>query len=183
MVDEIFLGDFLIRIEDFNAFALVRVVSLVDFGLLLTGVLGDFALARTGDFVFERRGGLVFERLVERDAFGFVRIVDFVGFAFGRATGLEDFANLLVFDFVAPAPLAFVALRAGALPASERLIVSVGRDDLPDIVRLFAKDVAAPRREAGPDKGRLTPLTVGSLIRSSKLSKKGHSNSLSCHII
>jgi hypothetical protein len=111
-----------------------------------------------------------------------VRTIVFEAFAFGRADGLADFTNFFILAFAALAPLAFVALRAGAFSDSERLTINVGRDDLPDNARLLPRDVAPLRREAGLDNDRLTPLTVGSLMRSSKLSKKVTHSGVSCRL-
>lgn len=174
----IFFDDFLTRSAGFDVFALLRSVGLAAFDLARRDVLDNFALARIGaleGLAFARRAGfanLALARRVELVNFGLVRTIGFGVFVFGRAMGLEDFTNFFVLFLVTPAPFAFVALRAGAFAASERLIINVGRDDLPDNARPFIEDVAGLRREAGLDKDRLIPLTVGSLIRSSKLSKK-----------
>jgi hypothetical protein len=66
----------------------------------------------------------------------------------------------------------FVALRAGAFSADERLAISAGRAaDLLARVRLFPEDVEDVWRETGREEDLLMPLTTGSLMRSHQLSK------------
>lgn len=174
----IFFGDFLTRSACFETFALARSGDLDSFDFGRRAALDNLALVRSGDldgFALTRTAGFAGFALVrsdELDSFGLVRTIGLGAFAFGRAIGLDNFTIFFVLILVAPAPFAFVALRAGAFTASERLTSNVWRDDLPDNARVFAEDVTALRREAGLDKDRLTLLTVGSLMRSSKLSKK-----------
>jgi hypothetical protein len=174
----IFFSAFLTRSKGFDNFALARSGGLDSFDFARSGGLDSFDFARSGDFeglALARSEGFAsfaLERRAELDSFGLVRTIGFAAFAFSRAMGLDDFTNFFVLIFVTPAPFAFVALRAGAFVASEPFIINVGRDDLPDNARLFAEDVAALRRETGLDNDRLTLLTVRSLMRSSKLSKK-----------
>jgi NAD/NADP transhydrogenase beta subunit len=73
------------------------------------------------------------------------------------------------------AALDLVALRAGAFSAGERLTIGLGRADLPVNVRFLAEDVVAVRREAGLEGDLFILLIVGSLMRSSRISKKGRS--------
>lgn len=174
----IFFGAFLTRLAGFDTFALARSGGLDSLDLGRKSAFDNFVLVRIGDldsFALARTAGFAsfaLARSDELDSFGLVRATSFGAFAFGRAIGLDDFTISFFLALVAPEPFAFVALRAGALTASERLTINVGRDDLPDNARLFAVDVAALRREAGLDKDRLTLLIVGSLMRSSMLSKK-----------
>ena len=70
----------------------------------------------------------------------------------------------------------FVALRAGALSAAERFAKGLGRADLLPNARFFAEDVEEVEREAGREEDeRLTPLMIGSLMRSPRLLKKSRS--------
>lgn len=84
--------------------------------------------------------------------------------------GLADFFVLLL--LVEPAVFDFVALWAGAFSAGERLTIGLGRADLLINARFLAEDVVEVRRALGLEGDRFTPLTVGSLMRSSQLSKK-----------
>ncbi|HEY0545887.1 MAG TPA: hypothetical protein VGC91_10960 [Pyrinomonadaceae bacterium] len=96
----------------------------------------------------------------------------FGGVFFAGRAGFAGFADFFVLLLVEAAATAFVALRAGAFFAGERLTIGLGRADLPVNVRLFAEDVVAVRREARLEGVLFTPLIVGSLMRSSQLSKK-----------
>ena len=88
----------------------------------------------------------------------------FFGGAFFRAgavlTGLRRVAAEV--DFT----LALDAFRAGAFLPGERLTIGLGRADLPANARFFAEDAEEFCREAGREGDRFTPLTIGSLIRS-----------------
>lgn len=157
----------------FAGLSFARSVGLESFVFAPIPVFVSFALARSGSlvtFFLDRTGGLA--------TFAFVRANGLDNFTFARTTGLVDLTNFLVLTFLTfegPAPLDFVALRAGALDTSERLTINFGRADLPEIARLLAGGVAELRREVGRD--RFTPLTVGSLMQSTKLSKKSLKNS------
>jgi hypothetical protein len=90
---------------------------------------------------------------------------------FGRGlpalTGLAGFAALVfattLVVFATGALLDFVALRAGAFSAVERLTRGFGRADLPDDAPFFA---AAARRGAVRAGDLFTPLVTESLMRS-----------------
>jgi hypothetical protein len=86
--------------------------------------------------------------------------------------GLADFLVLLLAEGAAVAFVALVALRAGAFSAGERLTIGLGRADLPVNVRLLAEDVGVVRRDVGLEGVLFTPLMLGTLMRSSQLSKK-----------
>lgn len=102
--------------------------------------------------------------------FGAAALDVFAGAALRDDTLLAAFFVVLPLDAVTV--LDFVALRAGAFSAAERLIIGLGRavDLLPN-VRFFPEDVDEVWREAGREEDRLTPLTIGSLMRSHQLSK------------
>lgn len=104
--------------------------------------------------------------------FAFSLIEGFDVFVLIRLAGRDAVVNFFVLGLITPAPFAFVAFRAGAFVAGERLAISFGRADLLDNARLFVVDVTTPRRELGPGNDRLTPFILGSLMRCSKLSKK-----------
>ena len=92
-----------------------------------------------------------------------------------RVAALCAGARFAVFFVVLPLedaiPFDFVALRAGAFSAAERLRIDAGRAaDLPPRVRLFPED-DDEGREAGREADLLMPLTIGSLMRSHQLSK------------
>lgn len=95
----------------------------------------------------------------------------FGGIFFAGGAGFAGFADFFILVLV-EAATAFVALRAGAFFAGERLTIGLGRADLPVNARLFAEDVVAVRREAGLEGVLFIPLILGSLMRSSQLSKK-----------
>jgi hypothetical protein len=92
-----------------------------------------------------------------------------------RVAALGAVALFALFFAVLPLedaiPFDFVALRAGAFSAAERLWIDAGRAvDLPATVRLFPEDVEEGR-ETGREEDLLMPLTIGSLMRSHQLSK------------
>jgi hypothetical protein len=91
---------------------------------------------------------------------------------FDSFAGVADFFALLLTEVTA---LDLVALRAGAFSAGERLTIGLGRADLSVNARFLAEGVVAVRREAGLEGDLFTPLILGSLMRSSQLSKKGYS--------
>ena len=94
---------------------------------------------------------------------------------FGAVARLE--AALLVaveraaFPEVAPA---FVALRTGAFLPVGRLASGFGRADFALSLRVFADDVAEAPRVFGREAGLLTPLMMGSLMRSYSVIKMTH---------
>ena len=82
-------------------------------------------------------------------------------------------AFFAVFPLEEAISLDFVALRAGAFSADERLVIAAGRAaDLLPSVRLFPEDVEDVWRETGREEDLLMPLTTGSLMRSHQLSKE-----------
>lgn len=174
----VFLGAFFMRTMGLDNLDLVRSAGLDDFAFALSGGLESFALVRIAgldDLALARSGGLAglaLARTAGLATFAFARTSCLEIFTLVRTTSFGDFVNFFVLTLVTPAPLDFVAFRAGAFVASERLTINFGRADLPDNVRLLAEGVAALRREAGVDRDRFTPLIVGSLMRSSRLSKK-----------
>lgn len=146
----------LARNTSFDVFTFLRGAGLVDFALVLRPGLPGFAFTASG-------------RL---DSLVFVRIVGFDVFALARTAGRGEFISFFILCLVTPAPLPFVALRAGAFDEGERLAISFERADFPDNARPFAEDFAGLRREVELVRDRLTPLTVGSLMRGSMISKK-----------
>jgi hypothetical protein len=64
-----------------------------------------------------------------------------------------------------------VALRAGAFSAGERFTSGLGFADLLADERFFGEDPVEVWREAGREGDRFTPLTIGSLMRSSRFLK------------
>jgi hypothetical protein len=71
----------------------------------------------------------------------------------------------------------FVALRAGAFSAVERLTIGLGFADLPANERFFDEETVEVWREVGREGDRFTPFTIGSLMRSPRL-LKGRPNHL-----
>jgi hypothetical protein len=116
--------------------------------------------------------GFALARIGAEVNFDLARAIGLVGFDLEREIVLRGLTTFFDLAFVAPAPFDLEALRAGAFAGRAGFTISDGRDDLLVNVRLFAEDVAPLRREAGLVEDRFTPLTVGSLMRSSKLSKK-----------
>jgi hypothetical protein len=89
---------------------------------------------------------------------------------FGLAAVLEADARA---GFAAGAP-PFAALRTGAFFPVGRLASGFGRADFVPDVRLFADDAGEALRELGREAGLLTPLMIGSLMRSYSVIKMTH---------
>jgi hypothetical protein len=75
--------------------------------------------------------------------------------------------------FAADAP-AFVALRTGAFFPVGRLASGLGRADFALSLRAFADDAWEALRMFGREAGLLTPLMIGSLMRSYSVIKMTH---------
>lgn len=166
-VAEAFAGAFFTRGEGLVTFVVARTGFGDRFGLVLLEALDVFAFARADGLA-----GFALARIDAVVTFDLARTIGLLGLDLERATELRGLTTFFDFTFVATAPLDFEALRAGAFAIRALFTIKDGRDDLPVNVRLFAEDVAPLRREAGLDEDRFTPLTVGSLMRSSKLSKR-----------
>jgi hypothetical protein len=100
------------------------------------------------------------------------------GIFFAVAAVFAGFADFLVLLLAGLVALTFVALRAGAFSAADRLTIGLGFAAFPANARFLAE----VRREAGLEGDLLIPLIVGSLMRSSRLSKKLLKKSASRHL-
>jgi hypothetical protein len=118
--------------------------------VLLEVLLEDWAGLRAGALAF----------LVTGARFGLAAVLD----AAGRAA------------FAAVAP-PFAALRTGAFFPVGRLASGFGRADFALNLRLFADDAGEALRVFGREAGLLTPLMIGSLMRSYSVIKMTHEGS------
>ena len=118
--------------------------------VLLEGLLEDLVRLRTGALAFLVRGA-----------------------RFGLAAGLEGAERVAFVAFVAGAP-PFAALRTGAFFPVGRLASGFGRADFALNLRLFADDAGEALRVFGREAGLLTPLMIGSLMRSYSVIKMTH---------
>jgi hypothetical protein len=152
---------------DALAFALLVVVA----GLVLeTSLVSRFFAGADGAGL--RAGVLVLAVAARFAVTALLGAAPFLTVFFAGAAGLDGLAGFLTLLLAELAVFDFVALRAGACSAGERLTIGLGRADLPVNARFLAEDVVEVRREAGLEGDRFTPFTVGSLMRSSQLSKK-----------
>jgi hypothetical protein len=99
-------------------------------------------------------------------------------FVTGARRGL-DAAALAAGDRVLLAPVepAFVALRTGAFFVVGRLASGLGRADFALNLRFFADGAGEALRVVGREAGLLTPLMIGSLMRSYSVIKMTHGRS------
>jgi hypothetical protein len=100
-------------------------------------------------------------------------------FLFTGARLVLDAATLAAADraVLATVVLAFVALRTGAFFVVGRLASGLGRADFALNLRFFADGAGEALRVVGREAGLLTPLMIGSLMRSYSVIKMTHRRS------
>ncbi len=152
-------------------------VATLDFETALLAGFFDGAGLRAGAFGLAKLFCLTAAFLPEATTLP----ADFFAGAAAFAAGFAGFADF--FGLLAGAAFDLVALRAGAFSAGERLSIGLGRADFSDNARLLAEDVVEARRVAGLEGDLLIPFKLGSLMRSSQLSKKAARKARAAHRI